>query len=112
MVQLRGEDDGHNDAVDGNDFAEDDGDQVLRSYPWRLDTSADDGDTGRPDSPGYMSELYATACMGEHTTLTLRLTGRCIVRCLNSRKCTVIRFRGIARPSKKSANLHIHFMCV
>jgi hypothetical protein len=60
LGQLGGEDDGHDDAVDGDDFAKDNGDQVLRSYPGRLDTSAEDGDAGCPDSPMTVSELYAT----------------------------------------------------
>jgi hypothetical protein len=43
VADLGGEDDGHDDAVDGDDFAEDDGDEVLRSDARRLDTSAEDG---------------------------------------------------------------------
>lgn len=42
-LKFRGEDDGHDDSVDGNDFAKDNGDQVLRSYTRGLDTAADDG---------------------------------------------------------------------
>lgn len=56
LVHLGGEDDGHDDAVDGDDFAEDDGDQVLGSYPRCLDTSTDDGHTGGPDSPLRLSD--------------------------------------------------------
>ena len=41
-VQLRGEDNGHDNAIDGNDFAEDDRDEVLGSYPWGFDTATDD----------------------------------------------------------------------
>jgi hypothetical protein len=59
LGELGGEDDGHDDAVDGDDFAENNGDQVLRSYPGCLDTSTEDGDTSGPDSPGSMSELRA-----------------------------------------------------
>ena len=55
-LHLGGEDDGHDDAVDGHDFAEDDGDQVLGSYPRRLDTSTHDGHTGCPDSPLRQSD--------------------------------------------------------
>jgi hypothetical protein len=60
LGQLRGEDNGHDDAVDGDDLAEDDGDQVLRSNPGRLDTSTEDGDAGCPDSPVSVSALNAT----------------------------------------------------
>jgi hypothetical protein len=59
LGQLGGEDDGHDDAVDGDDFAENDGDQVLRSYPRCLDTSTENGDAGGPDSPMSVSELNA-----------------------------------------------------
>lgn len=48
---LRTKNNGHNDAVDGDDLAEDDGNEVLGSYPWRLDTTADDGGSGDEDSP-------------------------------------------------------------
>jgi hypothetical protein len=56
LVELRGEDDGHDDAVDGDDFAEDDGDQVLRSNPGCFDTSTQDRYTCCPDSPKIASE--------------------------------------------------------
>ena len=56
LVHLGGEDDGHDDAVDGDDFAKDDGDQVLSSYPWCLDTSTEDGHTGCPDAPSQLSD--------------------------------------------------------
>lgn len=49
--ELGGEDDGHDDAVDGHDFAEDDGDEVLCSYPRGFDAAADDGSAGDKDSP-------------------------------------------------------------
>lgn len=50
--QLGGEDDGHDDAVDGDDFAEDDGDQVLGSDARGADATADDGGAGYEDTPG------------------------------------------------------------
>lgn len=56
VLELRGEDDGHDDAVNGNDFAENDGDQVLRSYPRCLDTTTDDGDTSSEDTPAILLE--------------------------------------------------------
>lgn len=42
QVDVRGENNGHDDAVDSHDLAENDGDQVLRSYSRRLDPSTDD----------------------------------------------------------------------
>jgi hypothetical protein len=40
--EVRGEDDGHDDAVDGHDFAEDNGYQILRSYSWCFDAASED----------------------------------------------------------------------
>lgn len=54
--KLGGEDDGHDDSVNSNNFAEDDGDQVLRSYTRGLDTSSDDGYSGCEDSPFPVSD--------------------------------------------------------
>jgi hypothetical protein len=48
---LGGEDDGHDDAVNCDDFAEDDGDEILRSYPRSFHTSTDDGGPCYEDSP-------------------------------------------------------------
>lgn len=50
-LELSGEHDGHDDAVDGDDLAEDDGDQVLGPDSWRLDTSTENGGTGDEDAP-------------------------------------------------------------
>jgi hypothetical protein len=55
-LHLGGEDDGHDDAVDGDDFAEDNGDQVLGSYPGSLDTTTDDGHTSCEDAPAMTLE--------------------------------------------------------
>lgn len=41
VSDLGGEDDGHDDSVNGDDLAEDDGDQVLCSNSRRLDTSTE-----------------------------------------------------------------------
>lgn len=49
--QLRREDDGHDDTVDGHDFAKDDGDQVLGSDAGSADTTADNGGAGDKDTP-------------------------------------------------------------
>lgn len=45
------EDDGHDDTVDGDDFAEDDGDQVLGSDSRRFDTGTEDGRARDEDTP-------------------------------------------------------------
>ena len=51
QVEFCGEDDGHDDAVDGDDFAEDDGDEVLGPYSWGFDAAAQDGGAGYEDAP-------------------------------------------------------------
>ena len=56
MLQLRGEDDSHDDDVDVNDFTEDNGDQVLRPYPGSLNTTTNDRYTGREDTPALQLE--------------------------------------------------------
>ena len=56
-VQLGREDDGHDDAVDGDDFAEDDGDQVLGSDSRRPDTSAEDGRACDENAPAHVRML-------------------------------------------------------
>lgn len=43
IANLRGENDGHDDTVDGNDFAEDDRNQVLGSDSRSLDSGTEDG---------------------------------------------------------------------
>jgi hypothetical protein len=55
-VKLRGEDDGHDYAVDGDDFAEDDGNEVLSSNSRCLDTTTDDGRAGDEDPPANVLE--------------------------------------------------------
>jgi hypothetical protein len=50
-VQLGGEDDGHDDAVDRDDLAEDDGDQVLGADARGLDAAAEDGRARDEDAP-------------------------------------------------------------
>jgi hypothetical protein len=54
VLELGGEDNGHDDAVDGHHFAEDDGDEVLGADPRRLDAAADDGRARDEDAPGSL----------------------------------------------------------
>jgi hypothetical protein len=58
-ANLSGEDDRHDDTVDGDDFAEDDGDEVLGSYPWGAHAAAEDGCAGDEDAP---VKLCLSAC--------------------------------------------------
>lgn len=46
-----GENDGHDDAVDSHDFAEDNGDQVLGSDSRCLYATTENGDAGDENSP-------------------------------------------------------------
>jgi hypothetical protein len=51
LLQLRREDNGHDDTVDGDDFAENDGDEVLGSDTRGFDAASEDGCAGDKDSP-------------------------------------------------------------
>lgn len=53
--QLGGEDDGHDDTVDGDDFAEDDGDEVLSADARGADTATDNRRAGNEDAPRVIS---------------------------------------------------------
>jgi hypothetical protein len=100
LVEFRGEDDGHDDAVNGDNFAEDDGDQVLRSYPGCLDTSTENRDTCCPDSPAIMSERVPSRGSKGRTKRSLRRRGRCTARFPSWPMCMARRFRGIVRPRR------------
>jgi hypothetical protein len=69
VCHLGGEDDGHDDAVDGDDLAEDDGDEVLGADARRLDTSTDNRGTGSEDTPWMLLET-GTRCATGHWTQT------------------------------------------
>lgn len=49
---LRREDYRHDDTVNGDDLAEDDGDEILRSYAWGFDAASEDRYAGYEDAPG------------------------------------------------------------
>ena len=49
--EFGGEDDGHDDAVDGDNFAEDDGDEVFGADSRGFDAAAEDGGAGDEDAP-------------------------------------------------------------
>ena len=51
-------DDGHNDTVDGDDFAENDGDQVLCSDSGSLDTTSEDRGAGNKDTPVVIVSVF------------------------------------------------------
>lgn len=51
ILHFGGEDNAHDDAVDGHDFTENDGDQVLGPDSWCLDTSSEDGRACNEDAP-------------------------------------------------------------
>ena len=55
--QLGREDDGHDDAVDGDDLAEDDGDEVLGADAGCFDATSEDGGAGDEDTPAKRSDV-------------------------------------------------------
>jgi len=56
-IQLRREHNRHDNTVDSNDFAEDDGDQILGSDSRCLDAAAEDGRAGNEDAPVELSRV-------------------------------------------------------
>lgn len=60
--ELRGEDDGHDDAVDGDNLAEDDRDKVLGSYSGGFDATANNGGAGDEDSPRCACKMLLCGC--------------------------------------------------
>ena len=55
---LRREDDGHDNTVNGDDFAENDGDQVLCSDSGSLDTSSENRGAGNEDTPVQFVSVF------------------------------------------------------
>lgn len=54
-------DNGHDDTVNGDDFAENDGDQVLCSDSGSLDTTTEDRGTGNEDTPVEFVSVFASS---------------------------------------------------
>jgi hypothetical protein len=63
--EFRAEYDGHDYAIDGNNFAKDDGDQILGSDSRGFDTTTEDGRTGNEDSPVQIERLVRGRGRGE-----------------------------------------------
>ena len=53
----------HNNAVDGNDFTEDDGYQVLCADPWRLNSSSKYTGAGVKDTPVHSMSAMMPAIL-------------------------------------------------
>ncbi len=103
-VQLAREDDGHDDAVDGDDLAEDDGDEVLGADARGADTAAKDGRAGDEDAPGDVL-LWdrgrgggVRIASGKRTMLRRQLRGLCRGRCPGLPRRRARRIRGRRRP--------------
>jgi hypothetical protein len=94
-----GKDDGHDDSVDGDDFAKDDGDEILGSDSRRFHTTTEDGGACYQNAPGHvrMDDLECTV-FEKRTMLLLQLIIQCRDRCLELPMCAVICFRGRLRP--------------
>ena len=58
LSQLGGEDDAHDDSVDGDDLAENNRDQVLGADSWRLDTTTEDRSSCNEDSPVFLVSAF------------------------------------------------------
>jgi hypothetical protein len=58
LSELGREHDAHDHAVDGDDLAENNRDQVLGADSWRLDTTAEDRSSGDEDSPVFLVSAF------------------------------------------------------
>jgi hypothetical protein len=77
--EFRGENDRRDDAVDRNDFAEDDGDEILRCYSGCFDTTAEDRGSGDEDAPSQLLFRIFQDRLKSHTMQRQRLTSRCTI---------------------------------
>jgi hypothetical protein len=60
LSQFGREHDAHDDAVDGDDLAENNRDQVLGADSWRLDTTTEDRGSGNEDSPVFLVSAFVS----------------------------------------------------
>lgn len=72
LSQLGGEDDAHDDSVDGDDLAENNRDQVLGADSWRLDTTTEDRSSGNEDSPVFLVSAFVPSCSRFRSFLSCR----------------------------------------
>jgi hypothetical protein len=90
LSQFGREHDAHDDAVDGDDLAENNRDQVLGADSWRLDTTTEDRGSGNEDSPVFLVSAFVSLMSRFRVSFmsvvrTMRLqqrTGRYRGRCL------------------------------
>lgn len=100
-IDLRRKDNCHDNAVYCNDFAKNDGDQVLRSYPRCLDTATENRgacDKNAPENSEIGTSNPLTPELDRLTMLLLQRTGQCTDRCLNLPTHKERLFLKIARP--------------
>lgn len=72
LRQLRGEDDGHDDAVDRDDFAEDDGDQVLRPDPRGFHATSQNRCARYEDAPESCSVFFLPLFFSDSISVLVR----------------------------------------
>jgi hypothetical protein len=72
LSELGREHDAHDDAVDGDDLAENNRDQVLGADARRLDTTAEDRSSGNEDSPVFLVSAFVPACSRFRFSLSSR----------------------------------------
>jgi hypothetical protein len=73
---LGGKDDGHDDAVDSDDFAEDNGDEIFGPDSRCLYATADDGGTGDENAPIVIVRFRLWYCICRRCALRIRTRQR------------------------------------
>jgi hypothetical protein len=72
LSKLGREHDAHDNAVDGDNLAENNRDQVLGADSWRLDTTAEDRGSGDEDSPVFLVSAFVPSCSRFRFSLSSR----------------------------------------
>jgi hypothetical protein len=97
LSQFGREHDAHDDAVDGDDLAENNRDQVLGADSWRLDTTTEDRGSGNEDSPVFLVSAFVSLMS------RFRVSFMSVVRTMRLQQRTG-RYRGrcLRRPRRKA----------
>lgn len=104
--KLRRKDDRHDDAVNGDHFTENDGDQILRSNARSFDSTSNNGGTCDKDTPSQdLSWTSDELGRGVCTMLLQQLTILCTIQYPYLPMRMVIHLRGIVRTAP-IVNLH------
>jgi len=99
LSKLGREHDAHDDAVDGDNLAEDNRDQVLGADSRRLDTTTEDRGSGDEDSPVLPISAFVPSCRVSNPLLSFML----VIRTMQRQQLTgLYRGRCLRRPRRRA----------